>query len=183
MKLKMEMPDVFRMRRRRESRWRSMGRMALPLAAGGVTGATVMYLADPDRGRRRRALARDRAGSIVRHSRRRVGRFGKRTGATLTGTAIRIWHLPRRPEPAANDQMLTDRILSQAFRDRDIPRGQININVEDGVAVLRGQLEHPDQIRALREAVAKVPGVREVESYLHLPEMPAPNKHAPQEMH
>ena len=34
--------------------------------------------------------------------------------------------------------MVTDRILSQAFRNLDVSTGQININVEEGIAVLHG---------------------------------------------
>jgi cold shock CspA family protein len=89
---------------------------------------------------------------------------------------VRIRRFPSQPEAVANDQMLTDRILSQAFRDRAIPHGRVNVNVQNGIAVLRGELDRPEQIREVEEAVEQIPGVRKVESYLHLPEVGAANK-------
>jgi BON domain len=159
--------------RRNFGTWREL---MLPLTAGAATGATFMYLADPDRGRRRRAIARDRANAAIRRSGRRAGKLSRRTSARISGMASRAMHLPIGPGKVVDDQMLTDRIMSQVFRDREIPRGRVNINVQGGVAVLRGQLDQPEQIRELREAVEHVHGVRKVESYLHLPEVTPQNK-------
>ena len=39
---------------------------------GAVLGALAMYMLDPDRGRRRRALVRDKAYSAALHTRRNV---------------------------------------------------------------------------------------------------------------
>jgi hyperosmotically inducible periplasmic protein len=163
-------------RRRQRRKLDSLRDLVLPLAASAATGAIVMFLADPDRGKRRRAIVRDRTFAAIRRSGRRANKLSHRTEARISGLASWALHLSRGPEPVVDDQMLTDRIMSRVFRDREIPRGRININVEDGVAVLRGQLEKPEQIRELQEAVEHVPGVRDVESYLHLPKMTAPNK-------
>ena len=43
---------------------------------------------------------------------------------------------------------------------------------------LRGQVDRPELIHDLEEAVRKVPGVRGVENLLHLPGTPAPTSHA-----
>jgi osmotically-inducible protein OsmY len=59
-----------------------------------------------------------------------------------------------------------------------VPKGKININVEHGVAVLRGQLDQPEQIRDLEDAARKVPGIKDVESLLHLPNTPPANTQA-----
>jgi hypothetical protein len=146
---------------------------ALPIAAGGALGALVMFFTDPDRGRRRRAMTLDRTAGFARRTGRPTGRAGRRAAATASGLAIRAWHLPQRPQPVANDQMLTDRIVSQVFRGLDVSPGRVNVDVCDGVATLRGQLDRLEQIRALEHAVEKIPGVRHVESHLHLPETPA----------
>jgi len=50
--------------------------------------------------------------------------------------------------------------------------------VVDGRATLRGQVHDGAQMQAVQEAVASAPGVRMVESWLHLPGEPAPNKAA-----
>ena len=48
----------------------------------------------------------------------------------------------------------------------------------EGRATLRGQVRDEAQMRAVQEAVASAPGVRTVQSWLHLPGEPAPNKAA-----
>lgn len=53
-----------------------------------------------------------------------------------------------------------------------------NVDVVDGVAALRGQLEAMPQMEEVCRAVEGVPGVVEVRSYLHPPGAPAPNKAA-----
>jgi osmotically-inducible protein OsmY len=55
------------------------------------------------------------------------------------------------------------------LRGPDFPKGKVNVNVENGRVVLRGELDRPEQIKALEAAVAAVPGVREVENLTHLP--------------
>jgi hypothetical protein len=52
----------------------------------------------------------------------------------------------------------------------------VSVNVEDGVAYLRGQLEDRSAIDRLVEAVRQVEGVRDVQSLLHEPGEPAPAK-------
>jgi BON domain len=144
------------------------------LLAGTGLGVGVMYFADPERGKRRRKVTADRSMGAVRQASRRMMRTQRRAAARLGGKAQGIRHFRSQPEDVANDQMLTDRILSTAFRDFDFPHGQVNINVEDRVAVLHGVLDQPEAITKLEEAVRKTPGVSRVESYLHLPNTPAP---------
>jgi hypothetical protein len=144
--------------------------------AGAAAGAGVMYIFDPSAGRRRRSLAKDRSAGAVRRGWRRTERAGRRTMAGGYGAYRKARYAWRSAEPAANDQMLTDRVLSIVYRDRAIPHGHLNVNVEDGVVVLRGQFSQPEEIRRVEDDVRRVPGVKGVQSYLHLPETPAPNK-------
>jgi len=65
---------------------------------------------------------------------------------------------------------------SEAFGHNTAPKGEYNLNVEDGIAVLRGQLDSQEDIQRLITLVAEVPDVRGVESFLHTPGEPAPNK-------
>ena len=48
-------------------------------------------------------------------------------------------------------------------------KGAININAQEGVVQLRGELPSQDLIDALVERTQKIQGVREVESLLHTP--------------
>jgi hypothetical protein len=49
-----------------------LGREVTLLAAGIGVGALIMYMLDPDQGRRRRALARDQMNSFVTNAERRI---------------------------------------------------------------------------------------------------------------
>jgi osmotically-inducible protein OsmY len=144
--------------------------------AVGAAGAGMMYMLDPAAGHRRRAMARDRTTAAARHTWRRAERAGRRSTAGGYGVYRKALYAWRPAEPPANDQMLTDRVLSIVYRDREIPHGRFNVNVEEGVVVLRGQFDRPEEIQHLEKQVRKVPGVKDVRSYLHLPQTPAPNK-------
>ena len=141
---------------------------------GGIAGAALEYLLDPDRGRRRRNMARERLAATVRSGLRGARRTARGAGASAYGLSQKLVHLrPRDPSPPS-DAALAHRVESEVFRDPEIPKGRVNINVERGVVVLRGELDRPEQINALEAAVRKVPGVRGVENLLHLPGTPAP---------
>jgi hypothetical protein len=77
-----------------------------------------------------------------------------------------------------DDNTLTQRVESEIYRDASLPRGPVTLHARDGVVTLRGALERHEQMRAFEDAVRKVPGVRDVENLLHLPEAAAPNKRA-----
>src|SRR5680860_1371714 len=156
--------DLVPVTRKRKSRFTVPGGHLATLVAGAGIGAGVMYYADPDRGRRRRKTTVDRSVAALRRAGRQVMSNERRSAARLSGSIIRLRHVFDEPGEVANDEMLTDRILSQAFRDFDFPHGQVNLNVENRVAVLRGVLGQPDQINRLEKAVQNVPGVWRVES-------------------
>jgi len=157
---------------RREGRSRpSRLSLAAALLAGSL-GAARAFFFDIDRGRYRRNQARDRIAGFARRAWRRFRRQARYTVTEIAGTGQRLTHL--RPENSSPDEVtLAQRVESQIFRDPGVPQGRINLNVEDGVVVLRGQLERPEQIRHLEASVRKVPGVKGVKNLLHLPGAPA----------
>ena len=59
------------------------------------------------------------------------------------------------------------------FRDHAVPKGRININAENGVVFLRGEVDSPELVSALEERVAKVRGVRGVKNLLNASASPA----------
>ena len=65
---------------------------------------------------------------------------------------------------------------SEIFRNRKEAKGKVNINAEEGVVVLRGELESQDLIEDLVNAVREVDGVSNVENLLHTPGTEAPSK-------
>jgi hypothetical protein len=142
------------------------------LTAAAV-GAGVEFFLDPRSGRRRRKLVRDRARGAIRRRRRRVERQAHYEAGKVIGIAHAIAHRGRGAREL-DDVGLVHKVESELFRDRTIPKGEISINVDRGIVVLRGELADERQIVWTERAVRKVVGVREVENLLHLPGLPAP---------
>jgi gas vesicle protein len=156
--------------RRRQARRRKITIFAL----GSAVGALTAFLFDPQRGKARRNVAVDRLKGGVRRVARRTGRFRRHMASDARGLAQRVTARGRRTLPE-NDAVLVSKVESEVLGDPDLPKGSININAEDGIVVLRGQVERPEQGRRLEKAVRKVEGVRDVENLLHLPGAPAPS--------
>ena len=76
--------------------------------------------------------------------------------------------------PPADDQALADRVRSEIFRRPDAAKGEVNVDVVDGVVSLRGELDDQAEIDRLVSGARAVPGVREVDNMLHVKETPAP---------
>lgn len=77
-----------------------------------------------------------------------------------------------------DDVGLVRKVESELFRDRTLPKGQISINADRGIVVLRGQLEDVQLIERIEREVRKVAGVHDVENLLHPPTVPAPASHS-----
>ena len=147
------------------------------LATAAALGAVVTYFFDPDRGRTRRIRAKDRSVATFRRIGRRTQRLRRATGAETYGLWQKATHrTPADPEP--DDSTLAHKVESELFGDPTIPKGKININAEDGIVVLRGELDDPKQLDTLEDTVRKIPGVAGVRNLLHLRGEPAPNKAA-----
>lgn len=136
-------------------------------------GASLAYLLDPQLGRRRRALTRDRVAATARRGARQLGRVRRKATSDVAGMEERISHLSFTDSEPANDADLKARVETELFRDPDIPKGQININVENRVVVLRGELNRPEEINRIESKVESIPGVADVENLLHLRNTPA----------
>jgi osmotically-inducible protein OsmY len=145
------------------------------LALGALAGAALAYLFDPESGRRRRAMLRDRSAAFLRQSGRSTARAGRGAAAEAYGVSQKVQHLKEEPKEY-DDATLAQKVQSEVFRDADIPKGQINVNAEDGTIVLRGELKRPELIEELVERTRKVQGVRDVQNLMHLPGSPAPTK-------
>jgi osmotically-inducible protein OsmY len=134
-------------------------------------GAALAYFFDPQNGRaRRKDLIKRAAGLSRRHGSRLAG------GATsqARGLAAKAAHLREASKPQPDDVTLARKVESEIFRDPEVPKGQINVNAEDGKVVLRGEVESPEMIGELVAKARKVQGVQDVESLLHTPGQAAP---------
>jgi osmotically-inducible protein OsmY len=145
--------------------------MPLYVLAGAI-GAAIAYLFDPDSGRRRRKILTDKAGKFARQG----GRRAQGAAAQAGGMKLKATHLKEQEKPQPDDVTLARKVETEIFRDADVPKGKINVNVEDGIVYLRGELEQPDLIQDLESQARKVQGVRDVENLLHAPGQEAPAK-------
>jgi osmotically-inducible protein OsmY len=142
----------------------------IPLVA--AIGAALMYFFDPTEGKRRRHLAADRTRAFFR----RRGRQGARAvGSQAHALKQKATHLREQEKPQPSDATLKEKVESELFRDADVPKGQVNVNAENGVVYLRGEVE-PELIEALAKRAQKINGVRSVENLLHGPGEPAPTQ-------
>ena len=144
--------------------------------SSSIVGALAMYFFDRERGRRRRRMSRDRLMARLRRIGRSVRHFWRGAAAETYGVSHRIVHLVPRQTDVADDETLRQRVESQLFRDRHVPKGNMNINCEHGTVILRGEIDSLADIAELEERVRRIPGVRGVQNMLHPHGTPAPNK-------
>src|SRR6266516_825715 len=138
--------------------------MPVFLLAGAV-GAALAYFFDPDNGNRRRKLTADK-----------VGKYFRSTSRLAEDVAAQAQGVKEKVKPQPDDVTLAHKVETVIFRDADVPKGQINVNAEEGVIFLRGEADTPELIDELEAKTRKVKGVRDVENLLHLPEAPARTK-------
>ena len=144
----------------------------MPLfALAGAIGAALAYFFDPDSGRRRRKILADKAGKYAR----RGARQAQGVGATAQGLKAQATHRTEAPKAQPDDVTLARKVETEIFRGAEVPKGQINVNAEDGVVYLRGEVE-PDMIEELAAKAREVQGVLAVENLLHAPGQEAPAK-------
>jgi osmotically-inducible protein OsmY len=148
-----------------------MRKLLLAVAAAGL-GAAAGILLDPARGHARRARLLDQALATLRDTRHRTERAGRHVLSDVRGklSALRA---DRGVGDWANDATLKDRVESELLGDPAIPKGTININAEQGIVVLRGEVGDDGMRALLAERAAAVRGVWYVENLLHLPGEPA----------
>jgi len=125
-------------------------------------GAGTAYLFDPRQGKGRRHQLRDRSLRTLR----RVERVGtgkvKFAGGHLRGLVAVARRTLMRPAVATDDDAVTQRIRSDAFRNVDVPTQGVDVIVEKGIANLRGSVASIADSDQLVARVSRVPGVRDV---------------------
>jgi BON domain len=154
----------------------SRGRAAWLCIGSSLASGCLVYFMDPERGRRCRHMLRDQFVARMRRIGRGMHAMWRGAAAETYGVSHRIVHLVPRQTEMADDETLRQRIESQLFRDRHIPKGDLNINCEHGMVILRGELDSPMEIAQLEDRVRRMSGVRGVQNLLHPHGTPAPNK-------
>ena len=132
-------------------------------------GAALMYTLDPDKGRRRRAVARDKAYSILLDAREAAGVTRRDIAHRLDGLRARFDRLVRR-RPAPDDLQLIERVRARMGRLVSHPHA-IQVGAYRGKVTLSGPIL-AREAGPLLETLRGVWGVAEIEDRLVAHEHP-----------
>jgi hypothetical protein len=131
---------------------------------GVALGASLLFLLDPQSGRRRRARARDKVVHWSRKGRDSADVMAKdlanRTRGVISATRGRLM------SHDIDDVRLLERVRSKLGRVASHPRA-IEVEVDRGDVTLRGPILNAEADNVMR-TVAAVPGVRTVTNLLEL---------------
>jgi osmotically-inducible protein OsmY len=126
------------------------------------------YLFDPVEGRRRRNVLRDRSLRALRIARRRGTGKVRFAEGRARGLAASVRRLHADGDVATDDATVTQRIRSDALRAVGVSTRDVEVEVEDGVATVRGSVPTRQTADALLARVAKVPGVEDVAAMVRI---------------
>ena len=132
------------------------------LLTGLGLGVGLMYFLDPERGRRRRALVRDKLAHTTRVTTDALGSAGGDLAHRATGLVARARNLLRRGP--IDDDVLVERVRAKLGRTVSHPHA-IAVAAVDGVVRLRGPVLQ-SEIQRLIQSVTRVAGVRRVVNQL-----------------
>lgn len=136
------------------------------LGAAGL-GAGLMYLFDPDRGKRRRALVRNEAVHISRITANAAGKTRRDVRNHLHGAFAEVESLFLKNGPVSND-VLEARVRSRLGRVVSHPSA-LEVKAVDGLIVLSGPIL-ADEAHPLLDAVTGIRGVKNIENRLEVHE-------------
>jgi osmotically-inducible protein OsmY len=135
-----------------------------------VAGALAMYYLDPARGRRRRALLRDRMDARRRDIERYAWKNARRASDRVRGiTAETRARMVPAPEPVPDGQ-LAGRVRAEMGRLVSRP-GAVDVSVSNGYVRLGGRILAHER-HGLVSTVAKINGVNGVEDLMLVYEGP-----------
>ena len=135
------------------------------ISAAGI-GAGMMYVCDPDRGKRRRAEIRDKAKHFNRIASEAVGKTGRDVRNRVLGVCAEMESLVRCDE--VSDDVLQARIRSKLGRVVSHPHA-VEVKVVDGVAILSGPILSAE-VHPLLDAIACMAGVKNIDNLLEIHE-------------
>jgi osmotically-inducible protein OsmY len=153
----------------------------ITLAIGAAAGAATQYFLDKQSGARRRHTARDQAMSLARRQAHDVAAKADYAAGQAKGKVASMKPTPSddRKLDELGDAALARKVESEIFRAEDAPKGKVDVNVENGVVFLRGEVER-DWIERLERDAEQVNGVKAVRNLLHPPGTPAPTAPTPE---
>jgi hypothetical protein len=143
----------------------------MSLVSGMALGAAVMYVLDPDQGRTRRALARDKVVRALRVLRERGSNRLKDVRNRLYGSIAEFRSTLRDSSAQLPDHVIERRVRAQIGHVLSHP-GSVELHVRNGQAIITGPVLR-GEIEKLMHRLDKTRGIRRYE--LHLEEHDDPN--------
>lgn len=136
----------------------------LPFAVAAAVGAAIMYLFDPQSGRRRRAELRDKAEASRHDMQDLAEKQAKRITDRMQGIAAKVRSATGLGKHAADDDTIAERVRAEMGRLVGHP-GAIDVAVVGGRVWLSGHILSSEH-EALLAAVRGVAGVQDIDDRL-----------------
>lgn len=135
---------------------------ALRLMSVAGLGAGLMYLFDPDRGKRRRGLVRNKMAHLCRIASDAGGKTRRDIRNHLVGAFAEVESLFLEEPPS--DDVLVARVRSKLGRVVSHPSA-VEVKAIDGLIILTGQIL-ADEVHPLLNSVISIRGVKNIENRL-----------------
>jgi hypothetical protein len=140
---------------------------------GALLAVAGAWFMDPQSGARRRSVTRDRMLTLFRRGGRKTAEMSRSASSVGYGAVQKATHVREQPK-AFDDATLKAKVETEIFRDADAPKGRVDVNAQEGVVQLRGEVDSPQMIEHLVAQTRKIQGVKDVENLLHTPGAEAP---------
>jgi osmotically-inducible protein OsmY len=128
---------------------------------GGVgIGAALMYFLDPDRGKRRRALVRDK----VEATGNKVGSYAEKVSRDIRD---RAYGVVEEAKSLLHHEEVTDDTLVEQVRSKLGDLSAVDVQATNGAVILTGSIL-ADELPTILSTVGKVRGVKRVENQLRV---------------
>jgi uncharacterized membrane protein len=127
-----------------------------------TVGGLMAYFLDPDTGRRRRALVKDRTTNLIKEADRAIGKASRDLSNRARGAVAEARSLL--PLPTVSDEVLAEQVRSRIGRVISFPHF-LEITARDGVITLRGAALQ-SEVDKLRSTVASVRHVTSIRNEL-----------------
>lgn len=151
-------------------KWESRSNQSLMTLIGvAAASALTMYMSDPDRGRRRRALAADKVRSLANKTGDAINVASRDLGNRAQGLRAQARNLfTRRSSGAVDDELLVARVRKEIGRAVTHPRA-VKVTSEQGCVRLFGPVLASEK-QQLLSCIQSVAGVTEIQDNLEVHE-------------
>ncbi len=146
-------------------------RTPISFALGLVAGAAAAHFLG---GRDRRKAMRDQAWSKASDAASAVQSHAVHAAHQAKGAAHAVTPSGTRLE-SPDDVTLARKVETEIFRAHDAPKSTVSVDVQAGVATLRGVVSEQRWIDRLGDEAGHVSGIHGVQNLLHTPGTPAPD--------